>query len=55
MHARKDELIDLLATPLPEDERAGVSAELDDLQHDISMLRYGAKEYMWEQMRQKWR
>ncbi|MDN6803010.1 MAG: hypothetical protein L0L47_05390 [Bifidobacterium mongoliense] len=55
MQARKDELLDLLATPLPEDERAGVSAELDDLRHDISVLRYGATDYMWEEMRTKWR
>ncbi|MEK0245842.1 hypothetical protein WM015_05040 [Bifidobacterium mongoliense] len=55
MQARKDRLIDLLASPLPDAERSHLTKELDDLRHDIGTLRYGATDYAWEQMRNKWR
>jgi hypothetical protein len=55
MQARKDALLDLLASPLPNTERTHLTSELADLKHDISVLRYGATDYMWEEMRTKWR
>jgi hypothetical protein len=55
MQARKDALLDLLASPLPDIERHRLITELDDLRHDIGVLRYGATDYMWEEMRTKWR
>jgi hypothetical protein len=55
MQARKDLLLDLLATPLPKAERGRAALELEELRHDIGVLRYGATDYVWEQMREKWR
>lgn len=55
MQARKDELIDLLVTPLPPAEARNLAAELEDLKHDIAAVRYGADDRTWRDMRSKWR
>ena len=55
MQTRKNELIDLLATPLPPAEARKLTVELDDLKHDIAAVRYGADDRTWRDMRRKWR
>lgn len=44
-----------LGAPLPDAVRQRLASELADLRYDISVLRYGATDYMWEEMRTKWR
>jgi hypothetical protein len=54
MHARKDELLDLLATPLPDAARQRLTSELADLKHDIAVNRLSRDDRVWYEMRRKW-
>ncbi|KFI76522.1 hypothetical protein [Bifidobacterium mongoliense] len=54
MQARKDQLLDLLNTPVPIEDRRRLSAELADLKQDIVAHRHDDDERVWDDMRRKW-